>query len=258
MAYLLDNILLFLFWLLMFFFIKHLVSLLPVESLFASLVSFWLKIMSFPVLDRIVQVIATLLIVLLVFSLYILIFLPVALVEYGLKGRSMAKLLLGLRTMSSNGEYPGFGQVLVRTLMRGIEVNSLVALIFIVATPRRQTFYDVLAGTVVIKDFRGKYPALKQPAAEGTAARFTLPAACYQELLLWQRYYLMLFNSQENTPAARDFHCRLAVKRLLSAVPAAAGYFNINGKGGVPAETEGLLRSLSSSLDRGEVQWVSR
>ncbi len=258
-AYMLDNIILVLFWIMVILLVIYIASRVPGEPVSGAFSMAAEKIGSVPVLNKIAEILATIFIVIIIFLVYFLMFLPVALVEFLLRGRSPGKFLFGLRTMSSNGEYPGFGQVVVRTLIRGVEVNSLIALIFIIATPRRQTFYDVLAGTVVIKDFRLKAAVRAEPAVYPRGkALFRLPVRNFHDVLLWQRYFLMLFISEQPSPAVREFHCQLALNRLLGAAPSVKPHFRITGRGGDGLANEEMLWNFARALDRGEVVWENR
>ena len=258
-AYMLDNIILVLFWIMVILLVIYIASRVPGEPVSGAFSMAAEKIGSVPVLNKIAEILATVFIVVIIFLVYFLMFLPVALAEFLLGGRSPGKFLFGLRTMSSNGEYPGFGQVVVRTLIRGVEVNSLIALIFIIATPRRQTFYDVLAGTVVIKDFRLKAALRAEPAVYPRGkALFRLPVRNFHDVLLWQRYFLMLFISEQPSPAVREFHCQLALNRLLGAAPSVKPHFRITGRGGDGLANEEMLWNFARALDRGEVVWENR
>jgi uncharacterized RDD family membrane protein YckC len=259
MAYMRDNFLLAFFWILLVLLIIYLADVLPFDAISGYFSYLAIKIASNSILNKFIEVFVTVFIVIMIFFIYILVFLPMALVEYLLKGRSIAKILFGIRTMSSNGEFPGLGQVIIRTLIRGVEVNSLIVLIFIIATPRRQTFYDVLAGTVVISDYTKK-------TATGTgqvkyvqpAKGFRLYTSDYDDVLLWQRYFLMLFISDQPSPVVRNYHCQLALKRLLDAAPSAGQYFTITGKNEDGLENEEMLWTFSRALDHGEVIWENR
>lgn len=75
-------------------------------------------------------------------------------------GASPGKLVFGLRVVRSDGRRRAWWQILVRTLLRLVEVNpvllgGLPAGIVILVTRRRQRIGDVLAGTLVISP--GKY-----------------------------------------------------------------------------------------------------
>ena len=90
-------------------------------------------------------------------------------------GRSLGKLVTGLIVVDKTGARPAFWRVLIRTLLRLVEVNpSLIggipAGICVIATKRKQRLGDLAAGTYVIpiKDLAA---ILNAPAAD-TAALF--------------------------------------------------------------------------------------
>jgi uncharacterized RDD family membrane protein YckC len=69
-----------------------------------------------------------------------------------LLGRSPGKMVMGLRIVRFDGASAGRGQLLVRNLLRAIDLWMFVPLILIVILPLRQRLGDVAAGTVVVKD----------------------------------------------------------------------------------------------------------
>ena len=91
----------------------------------------------------------------------------VALVAYywvgeAIWGRTLGKLVTGLKVVNKYGNPPGFGSALVRTFFRLIEVNPFLiggipAGIFVLATPKRQRLGDLVANTYVlpVKDLTG-------------------------------------------------------------------------------------------------------
>jgi uncharacterized RDD family membrane protein YckC len=69
-----------------------------------------------------------------------------------LTGRSLGKWLMGLRVVSLTGERPPWLALLLRNLLRVIDVGLLfVPLIVVVISPLRQRTGDVAAGTLVIQ-----------------------------------------------------------------------------------------------------------
>ena len=90
-------------------------------------------------------------------------------------GRSLGKLVTGLIVVDKTGARPAFWRVLIRTLLRLVEVNPFLiggipAGICVIATKRKQRLGDLAAGTYVIpiKDLAA---ILNAPAAD-TAALF--------------------------------------------------------------------------------------
>jgi MFS family permease len=90
-------------------------------------------------------------------------------------GRSLGKFVTGLIVVDKTGARPAFWRVLIRTLLRLVEVNPFLiggipAGICVIATKRKQRLGDLAAGTYVIpiKDLAA---ILNAPAAD-TAALF--------------------------------------------------------------------------------------
>jgi uncharacterized RDD family membrane protein YckC len=74
----------------------------------------------------------------------------------GLLGATLGKLVLDLRIVDENGRRAGWGQVMVRTLLRLIEVNPLLfgglpAGLFVMTSKERQRLGDKLARTYVVR-----------------------------------------------------------------------------------------------------------
>lgn len=73
-----------------------------------------------------------------------------------LLGATAGKLVLGLRVVDATGHRPGIHRVLIRTVLRLIEVNpiaagGLPAGLFVLFTKNRQRLGDILAGTYVLR-----------------------------------------------------------------------------------------------------------
>jgi uncharacterized RDD family membrane protein YckC len=76
-----------------------------------------------------------------------------------LTGRTVGKLLLGVVVVRFDGGRPRFWQILVRTLLRIVEVNPVLcgaipAGVLVLISPNRQRLGDRLAGTVVVRTWR--------------------------------------------------------------------------------------------------------
>jgi uncharacterized RDD family membrane protein YckC len=67
-------------------------------------------------------------------------------------GRSVGKLLFGLRVVSLNGERAGVMPVLVRNVLRVVDVPLLFPLTLMLFLPLRQRLGDLAAGTVVVRE----------------------------------------------------------------------------------------------------------
>lgn len=78
-------------------------------------------------------------------------------VSEGIFGRSLGKLVTGLRVVTSEGNVPGINRAILRTLPRVVEVNpffvgGLPAGLLVLFTGKRQRLGDMLAGTVVLRE----------------------------------------------------------------------------------------------------------
>ncbi|QGZ94713.1 RDD family protein [Terricaulis silvestris] len=76
-------------------------------------------------------------------------------VTEGFRGRSLGKLITGLKVVDKDGRTPGIGRAFVRTLTRLVEVNPVLAGgvpagIVVLCTKRKQRLGDLLAGTYVM------------------------------------------------------------------------------------------------------------
>lgn len=74
----------------------------------------------------------------------------------GLTGRTLGKLICGLRVVDAFGGNPGIGKAMIRTLLRLIEVNPLLfggvpAGIAAASSPKKQRLGDMAANTYVLK-----------------------------------------------------------------------------------------------------------
>ncbi|MCX7357016.1 MAG: RDD family protein [Alphaproteobacteria bacterium] len=73
----------------------------------------------------------------------------------GFWGRSLGKLVSGLKIVDKNGRVPGLGRAVVRTLFRLVEVNPFLvggvpAGIVLLCSKRKQRLGDMVAGTYVL------------------------------------------------------------------------------------------------------------
>jgi len=66
-------------------------------------------------------------------------------------GRTFGKMFVGLRVLSLTGERPPIGAILLRNLIRVIEVPICIPLLMIFLNPLRQRFGDFFASTVVTR-----------------------------------------------------------------------------------------------------------
>jgi uncharacterized RDD family membrane protein YckC len=253
LAYLIDRFLLLLFWGILIYLI---VRFLDTET--GKKVTEAVNSMDSGTKDDsvVVEIIATVIIVLFIFAIYTLVLFPITLIEYLLGGRSPGKVIFGLRIESTNGESPSFVQILARALIR--EIEGLLGLIFILATPQRQTFYDTLTGTVVVR-YRGRKS--RQIAAAGTTIskkRFSLPAETRYSAIMWQRYYKTLLRSHNQSDNVRRYLVQQASRHLTERIPLMGSFFPpIRSVDEITSQEE-MLSQFSTALDLNEVVWQNR
>lgn len=76
-----------------------------------------------------------------------------SLMTYFTNGRTLGKMILGLRTVSLNSDKLSLGQVLLRELAGRYVSNKFTILYIIVGlTPKKQGLFDVLLDTTVVKE----------------------------------------------------------------------------------------------------------
>lgn len=95
-------------------------------------------------------------------------------------GRSLGKMLLGLRVVSLDGSTPDRASLLIRNLLRILDIGLMgVPLTLILFSPLRQRIGDVAANTVVIRDRVKPEGNLIEPPKEKTPAAMDVqpPAA---------------------------------------------------------------------------------
>jgi uncharacterized RDD family membrane protein YckC len=75
------------------------------------------------------------------------------LVLEGLWGRTLGKMVTGIRVVTDTGDKPGLGRIFGRTLLRPIDAIGGYLLAFLVAvfSVRRQRIGDHAAGTLVVR-----------------------------------------------------------------------------------------------------------
>lgn len=204
-----------------------------------------------------IQILVTIFIVVLAILGYALIFLPVTLCEYFFKGISPGKFMFGLRIESTNGEAPSFIQILIRSLIRDIE--GTVGIIFIMATSQRQTFYDTLVGTVVVRYRRKRHTEPDhKTGTRYTPTAFTLPFVLQNQAFLWQRYYKLLTRTGHGGEHASRYTIQQAQKELIRRLPLMQKHLPTGNSAGDLSGTDTVLRLFSDSLDRNEVRWENR
>ncbi len=69
-----------------------------------------------------------------------------------LNGRTIGKVLLGVRVVGANGERITFGKALVRSLMKIVSIYVLfLGCLWVVWDGRKQGWHDKVAGTLVVR-----------------------------------------------------------------------------------------------------------
>lgn len=93
-----------------------------------------------------------------VWLIIIVIMLPIVfydlICEMLLNGQSFGKKIMNIKVISLNGEQPTFSQYLMRWLFRLVDFtlsSSLVALITVAVSEKKQRLGDIIAGTAVVK-----------------------------------------------------------------------------------------------------------
>ena len=74
--------------------------------------------------------------------------------EMLLNGQSLGKKIMGIKVISLNGEQASFSQYLIRWLFRIVDFSfsgSIVALVMVAASEKKQRLGDLVAGTVLVK-----------------------------------------------------------------------------------------------------------
>ncbi|MBP7901573.1 MAG: RDD family protein [Spirochaetes bacterium] len=202
--------------------------------------------------DKLNEIAMTIIISLLVFLAYAVFLFPVTLAEFIMSGRSPGKLICGIRIISENGERPSFFQVFMRAILRDIE--SMFGLIFILATPRRQTFYDILCSTVVKNVRKKKINILEANAAKSV---FVLDYKYQAKAILWQRYYFAMIPQIVSGNHSENYIVTKLIKVLIDNIPAMKNRFAAEDEDSL-SRNKRTLEDFSTALDKGGIQWVSR
>lgn len=92
------------------------------------------------------------------------------------RGQTPGKRLQGIRVVRTNGQPAGLAPVLVRNLVRIVDVFMLpfLALISMVVTRRGQRLGDLAAGTMVVRERKLPAPQVQQSGVPGQAGAPTL------------------------------------------------------------------------------------
>ncbi len=71
-----------------------------------------------------------------------------------LTGRSLGKMVCGLRVVTLDGQKPGPGAIILRNVLRFVDLVMFFTLFMILYSPLRQRVGDIAAGTVVVRSNR--------------------------------------------------------------------------------------------------------
>lgn len=118
-------------------------------------------------------------------------------------GQTPGKRMQGIRVVQTSGEPAGFAPVMVRNLLRIVEVYALpfIALIAMFVSARGQRLGDLAAGTMVVRERRMPLPSTMVPPADAGA-----PALDTSRLTEAEYTVLRTFLARRNSldPAARQ------------------------------------------------------
>jgi uncharacterized RDD family membrane protein YckC len=67
-------------------------------------------------------------------------------------GQSIGKMMFGLRVTTTDGKAPSAASIIVRNILRIVDVSLIVSVVLIFLTPRRQRIGDLVAGTIVVAE----------------------------------------------------------------------------------------------------------
>jgi uncharacterized RDD family membrane protein YckC len=255
LAYIIDRIILIFFWI---FLINLIILLLSTEIgkyIYSNIFFDNETALKYP---KTVEILVTIGSVICVFAGYITIFMPITLVEYFLKGRSPGKCIMGIRIDSTNGEAPSFMQIFIRSLFRDLEGALGFGIIFILATSQRQTFYDTITGTVVVKYRQNNaYPENYILKSLGQK-KFMLPLSAQSRALSWQRYYKMIQRYGYQGESVQKYLATQAGRRLINEIPRMEKLLPKGKDPDTVRVQNEILRNFSDALDNNEVRWENR
>jgi uncharacterized RDD family membrane protein YckC len=139
-------------------------------------------------------------------------------------GRTPGKRAFGLRVIQTDGQPIGLGPVLLRNLLRPLDIAVVaIGLFLILFTRRRQRLGDLVAGTIVVRQPKMAQPS---PVALGIPADADLPPL--DTTLLTEEEYGLIRSFLERRwqldPAARMALGNQLGNLAWSKVPGAAAY----------------------------------
>lgn len=144
--------------------------------------------------------------------------------ELGWRGQTPGKRFQGIRVVRTNGQPAGLAPILVRNLVRIVDVMALpfLALISMFITRRSQRLGDLAAGTMVVHDRRLRVPTMLDLRPSGDPVPLTLDTSGLDERdYTVMRTFLERRHGLDMT-ARQELAHRLAT-RIRERVPSPAG-----------------------------------
>jgi uncharacterized RDD family membrane protein YckC len=152
--------------------------------------------------------------------------------EWLWRGQTPGKRFQGIRVVRTDGQPVGLAPVLVRNLIRIVDVIALpfLALISMVITRRSQRLGDLAAGTMVVRERALSAPSVLTFGVPGVSGAPTIPASTLDTSAMTERDYTVLrtFLARRSTldwKARQQLATRLAarVREQLRARPGDTG-----------------------------------
>jgi uncharacterized RDD family membrane protein YckC len=121
--------------------------------------------------------------VVLILILFLVLWLYYPAFEFAWRGQTPGKRFQGIRVVRTNGQPAGLAPILVRNLIRIVDVMTLpfLAVISMFITRRSQRLGDLAAGTMVVHDRKLKAPTILDLRASGDPVLLTLDTSGLNE-----------------------------------------------------------------------------
>lgn len=159
--------------------------------------------------------------ILVIFTVLVLVGYPLVF-ETATRGRSIGKIVMGLRVVSDDGGPERFRQALFRALASVVEIWMFFgspAVIASVVSPKAQRIGDIFAGTVVISErgLRVAAPPVMPPSLAWWASSLQLSALTAEQAELARQF---LSRASQLDPQLRDqMACRITGDVLMHVAP---------------------------------------
>ncbi|MCV7259651.1 RDD family protein [Mycobacterium shimoidei] len=159
--------------------------------------------------------------ILIIFTVLVLVGYPVAM-ETATRGRSLGKIVMGLRVVSDDGGPERFRQALFRALAAVVEIWMLLgspAVLCSLLSPKGKRIGDIFAGTVVISERGGRLPPppAMPPSLSWWAASLQLSGLSGAQAELARQF---LARAPQLEPHLRyQMACRIAADVLAHVAP---------------------------------------